>query len=96
MNNAVARVAGLLAVAALPLLAGLNGSAYADPELLQPAYRTAMYLCAGMLAAGGALAALLVRVEAPAGDEGRAAEPEHPHYSCPVTAPEQAPSAERA
>ena len=31
VNNAVARAAGLLAVAALPLLAGLSGDAYADP-----------------------------------------------------------------
>ena len=31
VNNAVARAAGLLAVAALPLVAGLDGEAYADP-----------------------------------------------------------------
>ena len=56
VNNAVARVAGLLAVAALPLLVGLDGAAYADPDLLQPAYREAMLVCAGLLAAGGVLA----------------------------------------
>ena len=36
VNNAVARVAGLLAVAALPLVAGLSGEAYHDPNLLSP------------------------------------------------------------
>ena len=58
VNNAVARVAGLLAVAALPLVAGLDGAAYADPELLLPAYRTAMSVCAVLLLVGGVLAAV--------------------------------------
>ena len=53
VNNAVARVAGLLAVAALPLVVGLDGAAYADPDLLQPAYRSAMFVCAGLLVVGG-------------------------------------------
>ena len=64
VNNAVARVAGLLAVAVLPLVAGLDGEAYADPDLLQPAFRTAMMVCAGLLFAGAALSALTVRTPA--------------------------------
>ena len=58
VNTAVARAAGLLAVAALPLLVGLAGDAYRDPGVLLPAYRTAMLGCAAMLALGGLLALL--------------------------------------
>ena len=66
VNNAVARAGGLIAVAALPLLVGLSGAAYADPTALAPAFRAAMLICAGLLAAGGALAAALVTRPTPA------------------------------
>jgi hypothetical protein len=61
INNAVARSAGLFAVAALPAVVGLHTSAYADPALLQPAFRAAMLVAAGLLAAGGAVSAVTVR-----------------------------------
>jgi EmrB/QacA subfamily drug resistance transporter len=51
VNNAVARIAGLLAVAVIPLAAGV-GASLTDPVTLQPANRAAMVLCAGLLAAG--------------------------------------------
>jgi predicted MFS family arabinose efflux permease len=60
VNNAVARVGGLLAVAALPLVAGLTGTAYADPDALNSAYRTSMLVCAGLLLAGALVAALTI------------------------------------
>jgi MFS family permease len=92
VNNAVARVAGLLAVAALPLIVGLDGAAYADPDLLEPAYRTAMLICAGLLATGGVLAALLVRRVPTGVAELPVDEHEHRHpYSCQVCAPDVAP-----
>jgi EmrB/QacA subfamily drug resistance transporter len=58
VNNAVARAAGLLAVAALPLAAGLRGGSLTDPAALAPVYRTAMHLCALLLVAGAAIAAI--------------------------------------
>lgn len=57
VNNAVARTGGLLLVAALPALTGLaNG--FDDPAALEPAFRTAMLICAALLAFGGGIAAL--------------------------------------
>jgi EmrB/QacA subfamily drug resistance transporter len=58
VNNAVARTAGLIAVAALPALVGLSGSEYADAARLAPAYRTALLICAAAMVAGSALTAL--------------------------------------
>lgn len=52
VSTAVARAAGLMAIAVLPLVAGL-GSTFLDPATLEPAYRTASLVCAGLLAAGG-------------------------------------------
>jgi hypothetical protein len=58
VNNAVARTAGLMAVAALPAVVGLSGNEYADPNSLAPAYRTALLICAGAMAVGAAMTAL--------------------------------------
>jgi len=59
VNNAVARVAGLLAIAVLPLAAGV-GSSLTDPTTLQPAHRTAMLVCAALLVSGGIVSLLTV------------------------------------
>ncbi|MGR6963342.1 MFS transporter [Geodermatophilus sp. URMC 61] len=61
VNNAVARAAGLLAVAVVPVAAGITGDAYTDPTALDAGFRTAMLLCAGLLVAGALVAAVLVR-----------------------------------
>ncbi|MGD9798541.1 MAG: MFS transporter, partial [Acidimicrobiia bacterium] len=60
INNAVSRFAGLLAVAALPALAGIatDGSL---AEGLESGYAGALYVCAGLCAAGGLVAWALVR-----------------------------------
>ncbi|WP_067471369.1 MFS transporter [Actinomadura hibisca] len=61
VNNAVARAAGLLAVAAIPPLAGLTGDAFKDPALFSTGFRHAMVACAALLAAGSLLSLLTVR-----------------------------------
>ena len=61
VNNAVARAGSLLAVAALPALVGLSGADYRDPAALSRAYGTAMWICAAMLAVGGAISWVLIQ-----------------------------------
>ena len=60
VNNAVARAAGLLAVAALPVVVGLSGDDYAEPATFSAGFRTAMTVCATLLALGGLVAWLTV------------------------------------
>ena len=60
VNNAVARAAGLLAVAGLPLAVGLTGAAYRSPTAFEAGFRPAMVICAGLLAAGGLLSAVTI------------------------------------
>lgn len=59
VNNAVARTAGLLAIAVLPLVSGV-GRSLTDAATLAPAYRTSMLVCAGLLVAGALLAAATI------------------------------------
>ncbi|MFI6363078.1 MFS transporter [Nocardia sp. NPDC050630] len=60
VNNAVARTAQLLAVAALPGLAGLSGS-LGDPVEFDRGFGVAMWICVGLLVAGALIAAVLLR-----------------------------------
>ncbi|HEY2792364.1 MAG TPA: MFS transporter [Micromonosporaceae bacterium] len=60
INNAVARSGGLLAVAALPLIAGLSGTEYGDPHALTHAYRMAIAICVGLLVVSALLAFTLL------------------------------------
>ncbi|MFE3542002.1 MFS transporter [Nocardia sp. NPDC059177] len=70
VNNAVARTAQLLAVAALPGLAGLTG-AFTDPAAFATGFDTAMRWCALLLLVGAAFAAVLLRVPRQAPDPER-------------------------
>jgi EmrB/QacA subfamily drug resistance transporter len=53
VNNMVARAAGLIAVAVLPVLAGLSGDAYLDSRVFSSGYHSAMLMAAALAAAAG-------------------------------------------
>ena len=87
VNNAVARAAQLLSVAALPLLVGLSGTEYEVPAMFSHGFRLAMYVCAGGLLAGSLLSLLIIR------DDVLRATPQRPvvtqpqrRITCPVDA----------
>ncbi len=61
VNNAVARAAGLIAVAVLPAAAGLSGAVYDNPPAFDDGFRTALLISATLLVCGGALAAATIR-----------------------------------
>jgi EmrB/QacA subfamily drug resistance transporter len=60
VNNDVARFGGLLAVAVLPALAGITGTAYLHPGALAAGFRTAALISGAACAAGGLLAAVTI------------------------------------
>jgi len=57
VNNAVARVAGLLWIAALPPITGLTGAVYADPVQFQSSFAQISWICAAAFACAAVLAA---------------------------------------
>lgn len=63
INNAVSRTASLLAVAALPPIAGIGGANFADPEVFSPGFRAGVLISAALLVVGGVIAGVLVRTE---------------------------------
>jgi EmrB/QacA subfamily drug resistance transporter len=81
VNNAVARTAGLLAVAVLPVAAGISGADALEPARFADGFRAAMTIAAVLCAAGGLLSWLTIRNPEPEPEEG-----DHP-FSCPLNAP---------
>ena len=58
VNNDVARVGSLIAVAVLPALAGISGTSYLHPAELSSGFRSAVLMAGGLCVAAGALAAI--------------------------------------
>ena len=58
VNNAIARTGSLLAVAALPVLVGLSGDDYEDPQTMADGYVAGMLACSALLVAGAVIAFL--------------------------------------
>jgi EmrB/QacA subfamily drug resistance transporter len=67
INNAVARLAGLIATAALPLAAGLGGSAKLEGAAYAAGYGRAMLISAALCAMGGVVSFATVRRETSSG-----------------------------
>ncbi len=61
VNNDVARVGSLIAVAVLPALAGISGTSYLHPAQLSSGFRTAVLIAASLCVTGGVVAAVGIR-----------------------------------
>ncbi|KAB2976253.1 MFS transporter [Streptomyces sp. SS1-1] len=81
INNAAARAAGLVSVAALPLLVGMGPEAYRSGTAFDASFGRAMPLCAGLLAVGASVAFLMLPRSA------AASRPPHGHIHGWLTEP---------
>ena len=98
VNNAVARTAQLLAVAALPLIAGLSGGAYADPTAMAAGFPIAMRVTAVLALAGAVVAWTMVRDDALSAEVAGDASDLEACVGCPLDGPPvlRAPTEEQA
>ncbi|MFZ0080453.1 MAG: MFS transporter, partial [Trebonia sp.] len=86
VNNAVARVAGLFWIAALPPITGLTGAAYTDPVQFQASFAQISWICAAAFACAAVLSALFItgsRSLTPAPRPAVVQTPV-PHLACPI------------
>jgi hypothetical protein len=85
VNNAVARVAGLVWIAALPPITGLTGAAYTDAVQFRSSFAQISWICAAAFTGAAALAAaVLTRTSGPAPARPALIQTPVPHLACPV------------
>jgi len=86
VNNTVARVAGLLWIAALPPLTGLTGAAYTDPAQFRSSFGQISWICAVAFACAAVLAATFITGPPRPATARRPTliQTPVPHLACPV------------
>ena len=87
INNDVARVAGLLAVAVLPGLAGITPDTYVHPGELSTGFHRAVLIAGGLCAFGGVLSAVLIRNPAAAAPTPPEPAAKEEPLRCPISVP---------
>jgi MFS family permease len=97
VNNDVARAGSLLAVATLPLVAGISAAAFANPAELAAGFHRSMWITAGMCVMGGLVSLVAIRNPVPAPPAKR----REPAFHCaleatPLRGEVDAPAAEGA
>ena len=83
VNNAVARAGSLFAVAALPVIVGLSGADYDEAQAFSSAYGQAMWVCAGLLVAGGVVSWFTIPGRLPVPPPETPGRPPAPQLDCP-------------
>jgi EmrB/QacA subfamily drug resistance transporter len=88
INNVVARAAAAVAVATLPVAAGIAGPAALEPDVFAEGFRRAMWIAATLVAAGGMLSFGTIRPGTAGGADPLGERlPAAGQSSCPLDAP---------
>jgi EmrB/QacA subfamily drug resistance transporter len=95
VNNAVARAASLVAVAALPAAVGLGAASYHEPARFNHGFDLATAICAAILLVAAALSATLIRSNVLQPPDRPQAAPSS-RYACQVGAPPLQPPPQRS
>ncbi|TDO50723.1 EmrB/QacA subfamily drug resistance transporter [Kribbella sp. VKM Ac-2527] len=82
VNNAIARSAQLMAVAAIPMAAGITGEVYRDPVAFSNSFGTVLWISAVLAVAGGVIAWITLGTRRPV-----APSPVVHHRHCALEAP---------
>ena len=87
VNTTVARASQLAAVAIVPLLAGITGDSYLDPDVFTDGFRTGMLIAAGLVAVGAGIGAVAIRNPSPEEKAERGPDEVAGRFRCGVEGP---------